>query len=311
MHLTDIDLRLLDVFVAVVESRGIASAQTLLNRDASTISRQLRQLEERLKLRLCERGRSGFSLTPHGERVYRETLALNQALRRFEERADRLRGQLSGHVHLAMIDNLITDPNCPLKELLARYGARSDNQVQLHVDVFGPAQIEQALLDHRADVGIGIFPTHLEELDYQPLYAETDWLVCSPFHPLAQAESLEEVQDTLGACAKVARQFLNAQDTRPLGGEPGRITAWVSNIEAAALLILAGTHVGFLPSHYARRWLESGQMVAIRPEHYQRRSIIELAVPRRKETPHPAVAAFRQDLATIVELGGLPARDVR
>lgn len=311
MHLTDIDLRLLDVFAAVVESRGIASAQTLLNRDASTISRQLRQLEDRLDLRLCERGRSGFSLTTQGERVYRETLALNQALRQFEERAERLRGHLSGHVHLAMIDNLITDPQCPLKELLARYGARSDNEVQLHVDVFGPAQIEQALLDHRADVGIGIFPTHLEELDYQPLYEETDWLVCSPFHPLADAESLEEVQDILGTSAKVARQFLNAQDTRPLGGEPVRITAWVSNIEAAALLILAGTHVGFLPNHYARRWLESGQMVAIRPDHYQRRSAIELAVPRRKETPHPAVAAFRQDLAAIIELRGLPASGVR
>lgn len=311
MHLSDIDLRLLDVFVAVVESRGVANAQAVLNRDASTISRQLGQLEDRLGLRLCERGRRGFSLTGQGERIYRETMALTQAMRRFEEQADRLKGQLSGHVHLAMIDNLITDPQCPLKPLLARYGARSDNLVQLHLDVLGPAQIEQALLDHRADVGIGIFPAHLESLDYQHLYDEVDWLFCAPEHPLAAADTLEEVTDILGGSAKVSRHFLNAQDTRQLGGEPGQVSAWVSNIEAAALLILAGSHVGFLPCHYARRWVEAGQLMAIRPDQFRRHSAIELAVPRRKEVPHPAVVAFRQDLAAILALHGLPAANVR
>ncbi|MAX56766.1 MAG: LysR family transcriptional regulator [Alcanivoracaceae bacterium] len=311
MNLSDLELRLLDVFIAVVESRGIANAQTLLNRDASTISRQLGQLEDRLELRLCERGRSGFAITPDGEQVYRHILELKKALRTFSEETERLKGHLSGQVRLAMIDNLVTDPNCPLRHVMARYGARSDNDTQLYMEVMAPAQIEQALLDHRADLGIGIFPTHLPELHYATLYTEADWLFCSPSHPLAGAESADEVESTLSDSAKVARHFLNAQDTSRLGGEPANVTAWVANIEAAALLILAGTHVGFLPSHYARSWVESGQMVAIRPDHFQRTSTIEAAYRTNREAQKPAVEAFLEDLFASVSARNGPAADVR
>jgi DNA-binding transcriptional LysR family regulator len=311
MHLSDIDLRLLEVFVAVVESRGVANAQTLLNRDASTISRQLRQLEDRLELRLCERGRSGFQLTPDGEHVFRSTLVLKKAMQTFEDRTETLKGHLSGRVRLAMIDNLITDPNCPLRAVLARYGARAENETHLHMEVMAPSQIEHALLDHRADLGIGIFPAHLPELHYEPMYEETDWLVCAPSNVLAGAESPEQVQTTLHSCAKVARNFLNAQDTNRLGGEPSNVTAWVANIEAAALLILAGTHVGFLPNHYARSWIERGQMVAIRPDHFRRTSVIEAAYRPGREAQKPAVDAFREDLFATLAMSGRPASHVR
>lgn len=311
MRLTDIDLRLLDVYVAVVECQGVANAQTLLNRDASTISRQLRQLENRLNLRLCERGRGGFALTAAGEQVYRNTLELNQALRRFEQGADNLKGHLSGRVRLAMIDNLITDPACPLRHVLARYGSRADNAVHLHMEVMAPAQIEHAILNREADLGIGIFPTHLHELHYEPLYQESDWLVCSPSHQLAGAESPMEVQTVLSASAKVARHFLNTQDTSVLGGNPDRVTAWVSNLEAAALLILAGTHVGFLPNHYVRGWIESGQMVAVRPDHFRRSSLIEAVVRDSPEGQRPAVDALQEDLFATLALHGKRASGVR
>lgn len=311
MRLNDIDLRLLEVFIAVVESHGIANAQALLNRDASTISRQLRQLEERLELRLCDRGRSGFALTSAGEQVYRNTLDLVLALRQFESGAETLKGHLSGKLRLALIDNLISDPSCPLPHILKRYGSRRENAVHLHMEVMAPSQIEQALLNQTADVGIGIFPTHLQELDYQPLYKETDWLVCAPSHPLAGADSLEDVIEVLRDSAKVARHFLSAQDTSPLGGDPKYITAWVSNVEAAALLILAGTHVGFLPNHYARTWIEAGRMVAVRPDHYRRSSLIEAAARRSRDNRTPAVDAFRDDLAAVVEVFVTPARTDR
>tara|TARA_R110000822_G_scaffold6158_4_gene25827 strand:- start:1113 stop:2048 length:936 start_codon:yes stop_codon:yes gene_type:complete len=307
MRLSDIDLRSLEVFIAVVEAQGIANAQALLNRDASTISRQLGQLEERIGLRLCERGRGGFALTGAGEQIYRNTVDLTLALRRFEDAAETLKGHLSGKLRLAMIDNLISDPNCPLRNVLQRYGARRANEVHLHMEVMAPFQIEQALLNHAADVGIGIFPAHLEELDYQPLYQETDWLVCAPSHPLAGADSLADVQEVLQTSAKVARHFLGSQDTTPLGGDPKHVSAWVSNVEAAALLILAGSHVGFLPNHYARVWIESGQMVAVRPDHFRRSSLIEAAARRSRDSQTPAVDAFRDDMAAVLEVFGMPA----
>ncbi len=64
------DLRLLKVFMTVVDSGGYTAAQAELNVGTSTISNHMSKLEERLGARLCQRGRIGFQLTDKGEFVY-------------------------------------------------------------------------------------------------------------------------------------------------------------------------------------------------------------------------------------------------
>ena len=64
----DMDLRLLRVFRAVVDCGGMAAAELELNIGTSTVSRHVKDLETRLGLTLCRRGRAGFALTPEGER---------------------------------------------------------------------------------------------------------------------------------------------------------------------------------------------------------------------------------------------------
>ena len=63
-QLSDMDLRLLRVFRVVADCGGMAAAELELNIGSSTISRHIKDLETRLGLRLCRRGRAGFALTP-------------------------------------------------------------------------------------------------------------------------------------------------------------------------------------------------------------------------------------------------------
>ena len=63
------DLRLLRIFKSVVECGGMTAAELELNISASTLSRHMKDLEERLGLVLCRRGRAGFTLTPEGVQV--------------------------------------------------------------------------------------------------------------------------------------------------------------------------------------------------------------------------------------------------
>lgn len=296
MQLSDIDLRLLRVFVAVVESHGITNAQTLLNRDASTISKQLKTLEERIGLRLCNRGRTGFSLTSEGSTFFRRTNELLHAIGRFEQDAKGLQGRLAGSLRLSMIDNLVSDPQCPLVDMLTRYGNRPENEMTLFLDVMAPAQIEQQVMERNADLGIGIFPSHLSELHYETLYKENDWLVCAPDHPLAKATTVEAAKREFARAAKVSRTFLQTQDVQPLQPNEETITAWVSNVEAAAMLILAGSHIGFLPSHYVERWIDNRELVAVLPSHFYRHSPIEAAMRRNQDYERPAIAALLADL---------------
>ena len=60
-HLGESDIRLLRVFVALVEAGGLARAQGSLNLSLSTMSGYLTQLETRLGANLCVRGRRGFN----------------------------------------------------------------------------------------------------------------------------------------------------------------------------------------------------------------------------------------------------------
>ena len=56
-QVSDTEIRLLQIFKAVVECGGISAAELELNIGRSTVSRHLKELEERLALVLCRRGR--------------------------------------------------------------------------------------------------------------------------------------------------------------------------------------------------------------------------------------------------------------
>lgn len=295
MQLGDIDLRLLRVFLAVADANGISNAQALLGRDASTISKHIGQLESRLGFRLCERGRSGFALTEEGATIYRRATELFNATRRFEQDALAMQRQLSGPIRIAMIDNLITDAACPLMPTLQRFSRREQNDVEFFIDISAPAKIEQAVLDNQADIGIGIFMHGLQELEYLPLYEERDYLYVASGHRLAGLVG-EQLQQALIQERKVAREFLEQADLLLMGEQSEVPHAWVSNIEAAAMLILAGSHVGFLPGHFASRWVERGELVALDPQQFQRVSSIQAITRKNKRRPRPVLQAFLDDL---------------
>ena len=65
-QVSDFDIRLLRIFRSVVECGGFSAAETVLGIGRSAISQQMSDLEQRLGLRLCQRGRAGFSLTEEG-----------------------------------------------------------------------------------------------------------------------------------------------------------------------------------------------------------------------------------------------------
>ena len=57
MRIQDIDLRLLRLFITVVQTGGFTAAANQRNVGRPTISTQMADLETRLGMRLCERGR--------------------------------------------------------------------------------------------------------------------------------------------------------------------------------------------------------------------------------------------------------------
>lgn len=292
IQLQDVDLKLLRVFEAVVRCGGLSAAQAELNVGQSTISTQIGQLEVRLGVRLCDRGRGGFRLTEQGKAVHEATQRLFGAIEHFRVEADFVKRKLSGTLKLGVIDNTVTDPGSPMRSAVKRFLARGKD---VHIDVYigSPAELEQRVLDGRLHVAIGHFRIRVPGLESMPLYEELHGLYCSAEHALA-ASGLSEaaMRCALHDARVVARGYLRRADLDLLGVEHAAATA--DNVEAQAIMILSAACIGFLPCHYAAPWIESGDLVRLLPKQLALESRFS-AITRRLPLS-PLISGFLADL---------------
>ena len=73
------DLRSIEIYIKIVELKGVSPAARALNIPRSTVSRQLSELELELGSRLIQRSTRSFGLTEAGSVVYREFCKIAEA----------------------------------------------------------------------------------------------------------------------------------------------------------------------------------------------------------------------------------------
>src|ERR1035437_749462 len=120
-QLSDMDIRLLRVFKSVAECGGMAAAGLELNIGVSTVSRHISDLETRLGLSLCRRGRAGFALTSEGQQIYSETLRLLAGVEAFRSRVDEIHQRMGGELHLAVFDKTASNPAAHIAAAIALF----------------------------------------------------------------------------------------------------------------------------------------------------------------------------------------------
>jgi len=271
VKLSDIDLRLLRVFQAVADAGGFAKAQSTLGISQPAISSQIAKLEDRLSLRLCDRGPQGFALTPEGEEVLTEVVALLDQIDAAALRLNAIGSPATKRLRIGVVDSMVTDPNNPLIKVLRDLRSRVPD-IQINIGIFDfLACLEELRADRLDIVIVGIagnesIPTETEAF---PLYRETSSLYCSPDHPCASIADADAMKAALAKSEISAHSFVFNpidQDLDPsLLDHSGGVAQ--DTIELTAYLALSGSHVGMLPDHYAAQWTESGALVALAPLH--------------------------------------------
>ena len=272
------DLHLLAVFMTVAQCGGFAAAQVALNVSQSTISRQIGDLERRLGVRLCQRGRVGFRLTDEGRIVYEACQHLSMALESFRTTVGALRGELVGDLSIAVIDNWITERGHPLADVLRDFRGTA-RQVHIHFNTLAPDEIERAVLENRVNLGIGVFHQHRPGLLYEALYDDPVELYCGAGHALFERAPHDIDRNDLHSVDVVHRAYLSERQVAPLTAGL-RSTAAASQMEGVAFLILSGWHVGYLPVAYAERWVATGSMRSVLPATYRLNTRIEMVTRR-------------------------------
>lgn len=290
----DTDLRLLRVFRTVVERGGFAQAEAELNVTRAAISLSIADLEKRLGLRLCRRGRAGFALTDEGRRVYDALARLLTAVETFRAEVHAIHARLSGELAIGLIDNLVTMPRMRVTHALTALKRRGPD-VAIRIRMAPPSDVERGVLDGRLHVGVIPELRRLQGLDYHGLYQEEARLYCAGGHPLFARADAEISADDIAAADAVMPAHAPAEEIAPLLHRLTS-TATATDREGVAFLILTGLYVGFLPDHVAAQWVEQGRMRPIRPDltGYRTRYAV---ITRKGGRPNMVLETFMEEIA--------------
>ncbi|CAH9065153.1 hypothetical protein PSECIP111951_03609 [Pseudoalteromonas holothuriae] len=265
MQVHDVDLRLLRIFVAIVECGGLSAAEARLNIGRSTISSHLSDLEVRLGIKLCKRGRSGFEITEPGRITYQASLELLQQCEAFATTVASSKNELSGRVTISVIDTMVSDPRCGVARAIAALKQKSDN-IQFDINVCEAREVETSVVNGRSLVGLGVSRHHIRGLDYFPLHNENNYLYCGTGHPLFDCKPAQ-VNKLLKQAEVVTSNYMRDKEARN-DGLNYQNSATAYHDEGIAHLILSGQFIGYLPDHYANYWIDKGVFKAILPKHY-------------------------------------------
>ena len=259
--LSDIDLRLLRVFVVLAQCNGFAAAEVQLGKGKSAISADLTDLEKRLSVRLCQRGRSGFAITDEGRAVLEAAQTLFGSVDQFKERINAIAGRLSGELTL-YVNYGAAYTESPVAVALRSF-ARAHPSVFIKIISASSADIEQALLQGHADIAVTTLTREYASLVTYPLFDETLQLYCGRSHPLFATPD-----DTLNLDIINKQQIIESNThaiLKAAGWDRPDFTfaARTNGLEARAIAILSGLYLGILPDKYVERWVQAGQMRAL------------------------------------------------
>lgn len=176
------ELRHLRYFVALAECLSFTRAAERVHVTQSTLSHQIRQLEEELGRDLFDRIGKRVVLTEAGEtflayaaKALRE---VDQGLSDLSRSAEALSGEVrigaTGTFNIGFVP-----------EGLALFLQRNPT-VKVSVEELSGDVIAQKLIDASLDVGIAYQPADAARLWFEPLYTEEMVLVVGTAHPLAQ-----------------------------------------------------------------------------------------------------------------------------
>lgn len=262
----DTHIRLLRIYKTVIESGGFASAEIELNISRPAISLAISELESLLNMRLCHRGRAGFSVTDEGEEVYQAALQLLGSLETFKSQVNAINRELKGEFNIGITDNLATMPQMHITQALAALKDRGPD-VTINIRMIPPKDIETAVIDGQLHIGVVPDLRALSGLNYMPLYKEKSLLYCSKEHPLFSKDNSKLGLEELAEFDAVLPAYPQAAEIKQQQKKL-KAAATSTDREGIVFLILTGRYIGFLPTHFAERWVKDGLLAEIQPEQH-------------------------------------------
>ncbi len=263
-QISDYEIRQLRVFKVVADCGGFSAAETTLNISLPTISIHIANLEARLNLRLCKRGRAGFALTDEGMIVYEQASRLLVSLEGFRNTINNISSQPSGRLKVALSDTLSLDPRCRVPEIIRRF-CRQAPDVELITNVEPMSDIERRVLNNELDIGFIPYHRQLEGLVYTHLFTEVNYLYCGRDNPLYDIPEEALTEELINRSRLV---HVGLQPHQEAGQKLScmNLVGASNYYQSRIAMMLSGEYIGFLPETVAKPYVERGELKALATE---------------------------------------------
>ena len=256
------DIKNLVTFIQVAELSNFTKAAQTLGYSQSTISFQIKQLEQELDCQLFERINHTVALTERGRELLNYA---HQITRLAEDMIDDAREQteIHGHIRLAMADSLCSSLlDHSFLEFRNRYPG-----INLRIANAGTDELLR-LMNHNEADAILTLDSHLYNADYIIVGEEEikTYFVASPSHPLATASHLD-IRDLLDHPFILTEKGMSYRrlldETLAASSLEVRPVLELGRTDLICNVVEQGIGISFLPEYVIRDRIEAGTLVTL------------------------------------------------
>lgn len=255
-----------EIFIEVARLLSFTKASQALYISQSTISKQIKSLEEYYKTGLFERLGNSINLTPAGQLLYKKLLVAKQLQHELYEEMQHLNTAFAPIVPM-VIGASTTISLYILPPVLSAYLQQRPN-VQLTLKNRNSENILKALLEHEIDLGIVEGLNKVSNVTYTPFMTDDVIAVCSPRSPLKhqqlEAKDLQTIPLALrergSGTLAVLENALSKKDIF-LNELPVKIR--LGGTEALKNFVRVDECLSFMPRQAVIKELQSGELVEV------------------------------------------------
>jgi DNA-binding transcriptional LysR family regulator len=183
---TMIENKLLAAYVAVAEELHFGRAAARLNIAQPALSRQIMQLEEKLRTRLLERTQRRVEMTPTGRVFLDRARRILSEIERATDEIQRVAAGQEGHLNIGFIHS----STFSVSPSIFRAFRQAFPKIELRLTEMTIAEQLVALEDETIDLGILRLPIANPKVSYEILRTEEFVLAVPRDHPLADRTSV-------------------------------------------------------------------------------------------------------------------------
>jgi len=255
-------LKSLKVFCDVVGWRSFSRAADENGISQSGASQVVNQLERRLGVKLIDRSKRPFVLTPEGETYYEGCRKLVQRYDALEDQVRTLHEEVSGRVRVVSIYSVgLHHMSQYLQTFLSQYP-----KANVRLEYQHPHRVYEAVEKDHADLGLVSYPRASRTIEAMGWREEPMVLVCAPSHRLAGYKNVDfenlAGENVIGfdsdlTIRREIDRVLQLHDAEV------RVVMEFDNIETIKRAIEIDAGVALLPEPTVRREVEAGTLAMV------------------------------------------------